>query len=109
MVLEQLFKPKFLEILKLLKDSPTQPSKLAKKVGFSESVFYEKVNILKELGLISEQPSINEQGRPIKLYSLTPLGLEILQKLEEIEELLKQHQKTGNEPVKWVKEEIEID
>lgn len=87
--LENLMNPKFLEILRLLKDKPTQASRLAEMVSFSESIFYEKLEKLKEWGLVKEEAGINELGRPVKLYSLTPLGRKILEKFEEVENILK--------------------
>ena len=87
--LENLMNPKYLEILRLLKDKPVQASRLAEKVSFSESIFYEKLEKLKEWGLIEEEAGINELGRPVKLYRLTPLGRKVLEKFEEVEEILR--------------------
>ncbi len=88
--LENLMNPKFLEILRLLKNGPIQASKLAKMVSFSESIFYDKLERLRKWGLVEEEAGFNEMGRPIKLYKLTPIGRKVLEKFEEVEEILNQ-------------------
>ncbi|AEA46890.1 PadR family transcriptional regulator [Archaeoglobus veneficus] len=96
------------EILKVISDhKELQPSRIVDIVSSaSEKTIYKRFEELKEIGIISEKTGINELGRPVKLYTLTPLGLQVLQKLEELESLLNQN--VQEEPVRWAKEEVDI-
>ena len=85
---EEIMSPKYLEILRLLKDKEIQASRLAEMVSFSESMFYKYLKKLIQLGLVEEVPGFNEFGRPIKLYRLTKKGYELLKKIEEIDKIL---------------------
>lgn len=80
-----------MEILRLLKkEGEMQASKLAKSVTLvSESEAYKRIKILQQEGLIEYYFGENERGQPIKIYRLTKLGEEILERLEEITHLYK--------------------
>jgi len=76
-------------LVEIKRHGKIQPSKLAEIIkSISEKTLYKRLEELKKLGLINEEAGINELGRPVKLYSLTPLGRKILEKFEEVEQIL---------------------
>jgi len=75
-------------LLEIKKHEKIQPSKLAELIKtISEKTLYKRLEELKNLGLIKEEGGINELGRPVKFYSLTPLGKKVIAKFEEVEQI----------------------
>jgi len=83
------------EILKEIKShGKIQPSKLAKIVkSVSEKTLYHRLEELSNIGLLKKEAGFNELGRPVTYYSLTELGKQVLERLEDAEKILKEHAK----------------
>jgi|Deesub1362A_J573_1020465.scaffolds.fasta_scaffold01433_3 DNA-binding MarR family transcriptional regulator len=97
-----------LKILQILKEEKKAHWKvLTEKTKLSQSTIDEKLKELRKLKLIEASPDINEKsGRPIKPYHLTPYGKAVLEKLEELENLLQGIAKTPDKPIEEIEKEI---
>ena len=80
-------------LVEIKKHEKIQPSKLAKLIKtISEKTLYRRLEELRNLGLIREEGGINELGRPVKFYSLTPLGNKVITKFEEVEQIFQKEE-----------------
>ncbi len=76
-------------LLEIKKHGKVQPSKLAESIkSISEKTLYKRLEELTKIGLLKKEPGFNELGRPITLYSLTPLGEEVVRKFIDVEKIL---------------------
>ena len=74
---------------------------IIERTGLSQSTIDSKLKQLQRLRLIEPTPEISEvTGRPIKPYHLTEHGKAVLEKLEELEELLQAITETPSEEEK---------
>ncbi len=80
------------EILKTIKEcKEISPSQIVEKVkSISEKTVYSRLEEFEKLKIVSVKAGISDKKRPVKLYFLTPLGLELVSKLEELDEILKE-------------------
>ena len=90
--MQYIFQKGTYEILsEIKKHGKIQPSKLAELITtISEKTLYKRLDDLKRVGLIVEAGGLNESGRPVKYYSLTQLGLKVLSKFKEVEQILQE-------------------
>lgn len=90
--MQYIFQKGTYEILsEIKKHGKIQPSKLAELITtISEKTLYKRLDELKRVGLIVEAGGLNESGRPVKYYSLTQLGLKVLSKFKEVEQILQE-------------------
>lgn len=89
-----------LKILKALKNDGKRFTDLV-SYGINRTTLVRKLNLLGSNGLIEYSKDF-ESG--VKIYTLTPLGIKILEKLEEIEKIWEEYQKEGlPEPDRFLK------
>jgi DNA-binding HxlR family transcriptional regulator len=82
-------------LLEIKKHGKIQPSKLAELIkSISEKTLYKRLEELAMIGLIKKEAGFNEFGRPVTLYSLTPLGEEVIKRFIDVEKILKRGYKT---------------
>jgi DNA-binding PadR family transcriptional regulator len=89
----ELVRREYYEILKILKDKENgvQSSRLVEIVkSVSQSTAYRKIEELEEAGLIDSKWIFEDKRKkPRKYYIITPLGKNVLEKVEEIHRLLR--------------------
>lgn len=61
-------------------------SQVARQREKSQSTIHQKVQYLKNLGILEEENEVGPRGE--KYFSLTPKGKEVSEKIEEIKEVL---------------------
>lgn len=84
--LPDIIKPGAYEILKALKDGPKSWSDLEAVEDMNPAKLGRRLKELLHYGLV-EIVVIHNKPTGTKAYNITPLGLKILQKLEEIEQI----------------------
>ncbi|GEM_PF-712938 len=89
-VLESLTRAKGVEVFKSLRE-PKKWSELEKIVHGDKKSLNKRINEFISLGLV-DSVLIKDTLKGSKAYVLTPLGLTVLQKLEELENLIKKHE-----------------
>ena len=85
-------------LLEIKKHGKIQPSKLAELIkSISEKTLYKRLEELAMIGLIKKEAGFNEFGRPVVLYSLTPLGEEVVKRFIDVERIIrKQYEATSS-------------
>ena len=94
------------EILKTIKEyKEISPSQIVEKIkSVSEKTIYSRLEDFEKMKIVSVKAGISNKKRPVKLYSLTPLGLELVNKLEELNEIFEK--KVKAKPPESAKERI---
>jgi len=82
-------------LMEIKKHGKIQPSKLAESIkSISEKTLYKRLEELAKIGLIKKEAGFNEFGRPVTLYSLTPLGEEVVRRFIDVERILRRGHKS---------------
>ena len=84
-------------LLEIKRHGKIQPSKLAEIIkSISEKTLYKRLEELTMIGLIKKEAGFNELGRPVVLYSLTPLGEEVVKRFIDVEKIIKKQYKASS-------------
>ena len=89
-------------VLKALKDSEKRWTDLVNQLGIDKSTIWRRLNDFEKSYLVE---AIYDRKLKAPLYKLTPLGLKILEKLEEIEKVYEEEMKKvpPKEPEEFLK------
>lgn len=92
--LPKIIKPGSYEILRALKDGPKTWSELERLEDMNSAKLKRRLEDLISANLVTVDVVLDRKPTGSKVYKLTPLGLAILKKLEEIEEIYEKYKDT---------------